>query len=101
MTHPKLRLAAAKFALDLTTVDDMVNAAHTALDDAFYADGLAAIVSVPNLHLWDAAPHFTAALRELGQTFTSQDEALRFLRLGCFGAVAEGVINPHDGLGQH
>jgi hypothetical protein len=79
MTHPQLRLAAAKFALELTDMSDLYDASHAALDDAVYAQ-------------------FAAALRDLGHTFTSQEDALRYLRLSFFGPVAEGVVSPDDGF---
>ncbi len=94
MTHPQLRLAAAKFALGLVDIADLVDASHAALNDAVYADGLAVLASTPNMPMWEATPHFTAALRDLDHAFTSQDDALRYLRLSYFGPVAEGEANP-------
>ena len=101
MLHAKLRLTAAKFALELASIGDLVDAAHAALDDAVYADGLAVIATTPGLQFWEAKPHFTTALRDLGHAFSSRDDALRYLRLGYIGPVAEGVVEPHDGLGEH
>ena len=90
MLHPKLRLTAAEFALDLASVDDLVVASHAALNDAVYADGLAVIATTKNLSQWEANQRFASALRELGHAFTSQDEALRHLRLSYFAPIAEG-----------
>ncbi len=101
MIHPQLRLAAAKFALDLATVADLVDASHAALDYAMFADGLAVIAATPNLTMWEARPHFTAALRDLDHTFTSQDDALRYVRLGHFGPAAEGLASPIAEVGRY
>ncbi len=101
MTHPQLRLAAAKFALDLINAGELVDAAHFALNDAFYADGLAVIATTWDIAEREAKPHFIVALRDLGHAFDSPEDALRYLRLSHFGPVAEGTESPAVALDRY
>lgn len=101
MIHTKLRLTAAWFTLGLVKTSDLVDVAHTVLDQSVYADGFAAMVSVRNLPHEEATSHFAAALRSLGIAFATQDDAVWYLRLIHLGPVAEEMVDPHVGLGQH
>lgn len=101
MTHAKLRFVAAQFALGLAHTGDLVDAAHAALDEGIYADGLAVIATSPGITSSDATPLFASALVDLGHAFPSRDDALRHLQACHFGRIAGGTVSPRNGLGLY
>ena len=94
MAHPALRLAAARHALGLADADDLVAAAHAALDDGVYARGLGELVTIPGIDLADAGRWFAAALAELGVVAPSPAGAMRAVLVPHLRSLAEGTVDP-------
>lgn len=77
--HPQLKLAAARHALHLATPDDLIAAAHAAIDAGFYTHALGELAtqrepSSDESHRW-----FRVAVRELGVAVPGRDECVAIL----------------------
>jgi hypothetical protein len=98
MSHPRLRIAAARYALVVATTTELVEAADQALTDNVYSYSLGELGTLRNATWADASPLFRNALEELEIPMPSRDEAIQSLIAIQATAIAEGAIKPEDGL---
>src|SRR5262245_31551716 len=98
MSHPSLRLAAARFVLELATTAELIDAAHEALNDSVYSYSLGELATLREPTMADAQPLFVASLRELDIPMPTLDEALDTVMCGLIGAIAEGAVRLETGL---
>jgi hypothetical protein len=98
MSHPSLKIAAARFALGLATTDELIDAAHDALNDSVYSYSLGELATFRQPTRADIDPLFAAALRELEMPMPSREEAAHTLLSIHAGAIAEGAVAPHEGV---
>src|SRR5262245_57063670 len=98
MPHPSLRVAAARFVLELATTDELVDAAHEALNDSVYSYSLGELATFRHPTRSDIDPLFVAALRELEVSMPSEEEALDRLMCVHSSAIAEGAVTPSQGV---
>lgn len=97
-THPLLRATAAYFALGLASIEQMVAAAHAALDDEVYSYSLGEMVTPRSWLQAECEALFATALRELGIGVpTHADAVLAVLDHNAI-LLAEGAIDPDAGL---
>jgi hypothetical protein len=93
-------MAAARFALELATSDELIDAAHEALNDSVYSYSLGELATFRQPTRADIDPLFVAALRELEMSMPSLDEALEMLLSLHAGAIAEGAVTPREGVSE-
>jgi hypothetical protein len=98
MSHPSLRVAAARFILELATTDELVDSAHEALNDSVYSHSLGELATFRHPTRADIDPLFVAALRELEMSMPSEEEALDKLMCVHASAIAEGAVTPSQGV---
>ena len=98
MLPPTLRTAAARFALGIADVADLMDAAHVCLDRGIYTDGLAVIATTPGMPMADLAPLFTTGLAELGVSLPSPADAFRRLQLHQLQPILECTTSPQEGV---
>ena len=98
MSHPRLRLAAARYALGVTTTDELVEAADQALTDSVYSYSLGELGTFRNPTWADVLPLFRNALEELEIPVPPREEAIQTIIGVHATAIAEGAMTPRDGL---
>jgi hypothetical protein len=98
MLPPTLRLAAARHSLELMSAADLVAAADAALTRGLYSYSLGELSTLRSPRLADAAPLFASALRELGTSPPSEEEAVLLLLKHYVWGLAEGVWPPAEVL---
>jgi hypothetical protein len=98
MLAPNLSLAAARFALDLASSEELVKLADDLLTSGVYSHSLGELYSIryPNLDV--VSPLFRSTLKELGVPLPSREEAVRTLVKGSMSDIAEGNVTPVEGL---
>jgi len=97
MSHPSLRIAAARFVLELATTDELIDAAHKALNDSVYSYSLGELATFRQPTRADTDPLFVAAFRELEMPMPSAEEAVDRLLCLHLGAIVEGAVTPRQG----
>lgn len=100
MPLTSLRLTAAYYSLGLAGTEQLVNAAHAALDNGVYSYSLGELATVREPTWADCHPLFVAAVRELG--LDVPDHAAAILTLVDVHAtrLAEGSAGPEEVLGE-
>jgi hypothetical protein len=98
MTHPSLRLVAARYVLELTETPAVIQAAHDALDDGIYAHGLGEIITARDVSWGNIAPFLLSALRELGIPLPDKEEAAVTVVAEYVRPIAEGGLAPDAGV---
>jgi hypothetical protein len=98
MRAPNLSLAAARFALDLASSEELVKLADDLLASGVYSYSLGELYSIRYPNLSDVCPLFTSSLKELGVPLPSREEAARTLVKGSISDIAEGNVTPLGGL---
>jgi hypothetical protein len=94
MVAPNLSLAAARFALDCASSEELVKLADDLLTSGVYSYSLGELYSIRYPNRSVVSPLFTSALKELGVALPSREEAARTL----ISAIAEGNVPPFEGL---
>jgi hypothetical protein len=92
-----LRLTVARYTLGLAHSQELSQAADAALNQV-YTDSLCQLATTGDLVLPEAGRLFEKALRELGLSLPSREEAIQALLIHSIGAVAEGAVAPRAGL---
>jgi len=98
MCLPSLRVAAARYALYRASGEDLVDAAHDALNRGFYSFSLGELATIRNPIWADVAPLFETAIIELGMPALSNEDALACLRKHNVRSIIEGTVSPQEGL---
>ena len=92
----ELRTISARFALGIATKDDLVDAAHRALDNGIYAHGLGEIITSRNPSWYDLPPHFESAMRELEIAIPDWDKSIDILAQSYMVPLSEELLRPRD-----
>jgi hypothetical protein len=92
MSHPKLNWAMARFVLDLAEMDELIDAAHAALDDGFYSYSLGELASqyVPSSEISEKL--FASSVKELGLKLPGQAASVEMMLEADAIEVFEGRI---------
>ena len=98
MTHPSLRLAAARHVLGLALGDELVQAAHDALDSGVYSYSLGELAANTAKHWSDRESLFLSALAELEIAIPDPSDALKTVLADLLRPVAEGTKDPVGAL---
>lgn len=97
-THPILRATAGYFALGLASAEQMVAAAHAALDDEIYSRSLGELATLRNPTQYECEALFATALRELGIGVPTHSDAILAVLDHNAVLLAEGALDPAAGL---
>lgn len=98
MHAPNLSLAAARFALELVSSEELVKLADDLLTNGVYSYSLGELYSIRSPNLAVVSPLFISALKEMGISLPSREEAARTLVKGSLSDIAEGNVTPFEGL---
>jgi hypothetical protein len=93
-----LRITAAKVVLGMASTEELIDAAHDALNDGVYSYSLGELATFRNPTWADCHPLFVAALRELQEPLPDPAAAITvFLELHAV-RLAEGAAAPEEVL---
>jgi hypothetical protein len=98
VAHRSLRITAAKVALGMADTSELIAAAHDALDNGVYAQGLGELVTCRDPTWADCHPFFVSALRELQVAIPDHDAAVLTLLEFHVVRLAEGAAAPDEVL---
>src|SRR5262245_22455074 len=97
MSHPSLRLAAARFVLELASTEELIDAAHDALNDSIYSYSLGELATLREPRMAEAARLFRAAMNELEMTPPTMADAIDVILCNRYSRLAEGMADPVSG----
>jgi hypothetical protein len=95
MSHPSLRLAAARFVLELATTEELIDAAHDALNDGVYTYSLGELATLRQPTMAEAGPLFVASLKELEIRLPTVGTAVEEVLSDRAVVIAEELIPSH------
>jgi hypothetical protein len=97
MSISSFRVTAARFALNLSSAEELVAAADRLLTEGIYTYSLGELGTVQNprvVSLTEVGLRFVGALAELGIPLPSAQDAVRIWADHLIGAIAEGRVSP-------
>ncbi|QEL15050.1 hypothetical protein [Limnoglobus roseus] len=92
--HPQLKVAVARHTLQLADADDLIDAAHAALDEAIYSYSLGELATQAEPSPSDSDRWFRAAVQELGLRVPGRDECISILIQDAVTRIVEGAEPP-------
>lgn len=98
MPLSRLRLAAAKYSLNLASSEELTEVAHVLLDEEIYSYALGELATSRYPIMREVAPLFESALRELAVPTPSKEDAVRILVREYIFELVEGCQTPFECL---
>jgi hypothetical protein len=98
MIPSKLRTAAARYVLNIDTIEDLVDAAHAGLDRGLHSYSLGELASQYTPTDLDSRRWFVAAMQELGIALPSREESVRILVDETTHAIVEEIWQPYQAI---
>lgn len=98
MPLSRLRLAAAKYSLNLARSEELTEVANVLLDEGIYSHALGELATSRYPIMREVAPLFESALRELTVPIPSKEDAVRILVREYIFELVEGCQTPFKSL---